>query len=801
VRPRRRLAGLAALVALGALVAAPAHAGATNGALYPYGAAGWAVSPQFSGVTLPGPVWQIQAGPLNPAPAINHWEMNWGCPIGGSEIHAVQFSALRTQAASSMALQVTGNRVPLWIEGDAGIPQSPAAGRFYDIRLPGGHCNVHLALTQMEARAQHARGYFIDSPRILVRDYQVPSVALRAVTTGWINAAANRARVDWTAGDNFGSDGMGVHRIVVGGHVRWSGAPGAGEHAAEFTLDGVPDGIHDVHAVVDGDGTGAGSASGTLHLDRTPPVGADMAATPTAQPGGVGLAWRAADALSGVRTSQAEVNIAGDGSGSGAWEPVAGADGPGPHAAGVPRLGLADGVHAWRVRATDAAGNSGVTSAPDRVVVDTTPPKVELHAVPAAWVRRAEIDLTATDNLQATLGLGATEIDVNTAPDGGEGGQWIRRATAAAPPGRRIVPVDLAGLADGRHLVRVMVRNGGPLGAALATERRATVRVDHTDPEIARAGVTAGGPVTVSWVADDASAGVASVTVQWRDGATWRTIASQPARDGAGSLALDVSTLPGGERTFRLLVTDGAGNAAQRTLTARVSAAAAGGGTTADALARLRGARLALAVPGSRAQRRKGRTVLVRRIRAGARVTITGRLRDARGEAIVGAEVRAHGHRGEIVARGLTAAAGRVRMTGRPVAGGMLRIGVPTGEGLLPARATADVRIEVRPGVSLAASSASAGRGEQVVFSGRLRPAPRQIGLGSRKGVVLEWRDPLRRTWRPVVNARIRRDGTFAIPWSFNLRGLTIPMRVTVPTEVGWPLLRGRSGVIGVTVR
>ena len=76
MRPRRRLAGLAALAALGALVAAPAHAGATNGALYPYGAAGWAVSPQFSGVTLPGPVWQIQAGPLNPAPAINHWEMN-----------------------------------------------------------------------------------------------------------------------------------------------------------------------------------------------------------------------------------------------------------------------------------------------------------------------------------------------------------------------------------------------------------------------------------------------------------------------------------------------------------------------------------------------------------------------------------------------------------------------------------------------------------------------------------------------------------------------------------------------------
>ncbi len=88
-----------------------------------------------------------------------------------------------------------------------------------------------------------------------------------------------------------------------------------------------------------------------------------------------------------------------------------------------------------------------------------------------------------------------------------------------------------------------------------------------------------------------------------------------------------------------------------------------------------------------------------------------------------------------------------------------------------------------------------------MLFSGRLFPAPADIGLGSRKGIVLEWRDPLRRTWRPVVNARIRRDGTFAIPWAFNLRGLTIPMRVSVPTEVGWPLLPVRSGVIAVTVR
>ncbi len=111
------------------------------------------------------------------------------------------------------------------------------------------------------------------------------------------------------------------------------------------------------------------------------------------------------------------------------------------------------------------------------------------------------------------------------------------------------------------------------------------------------------------------------------------------------------------------------------------------------------------------------------------------------------------------------------------------------------------VIVEVRPRVSLTASSTAAAAGQEVLFTGRLIPAPADIGLGSRKGVVLEWLDPVRRTWRPVVNARIAKNGTFAIPWSFALRGLTIPMRASVPTEVGWPLLPARSGVIRVTVR
>jgi hypothetical protein len=127
-------------------------------------------------------------------------------------------------------------------------------------------------------------------------------------------------------------------------------------------------------------------------------------------------------------------------------------------------------------------------------------------------------------------------------------------------------------------------------------------------------------------------------------------------------------------------------------------------------------------------------------------------------------------------------------------------VGVLVRGRLLPGRAAADVRAEVRPRLAVGASSTAVGMGQQVLFSGRIAPAPSALGLGARKGVVLEWLDPIRRSWRPVVNARIRGDGTFAVPWAFGLRGLTIPMRVTVPTEVGWPFLPIRSRVIRVRV-
>ncbi|HMM49640.1 MAG TPA: hypothetical protein PKE32_08545, partial [Miltoncostaeaceae bacterium] len=134
-------------------------------------------------------------------------------------------------------------------------------------------------------------------------------------------------------------------------------------------------------------------------------------------------------------------------------------------------------------------------------------------------------------------------------------------------------------------------------------------------------------------------------------------------------------------------------------------------------------------------------------------------------------------------------------------AGGPLHTGVPAGGRLLPVRARQDVRLQVRARVVLRRTHAAVRTGDTVLFSGRVHPAPGRLGMGGRKGMVLEWRDPLRGVWRPVVNARVRPNGTFSVPWRFALRGIAVPLRARVPAEIGWPLLPAVSGRMVVTPR
>lgn len=406
LRSRRlRRAGLVAAAALaGPALAAPALA--TNGPFYPRGP----VSQE--------PVGGFESTPVGTDFALHRsaghvaigagWSVTFPC-VPGARAEWVAWSAQRSAAPSSLGLNVDGDGRFLWHEPDALIPHQPATPRAYNVPLADrGVCGVRLRLTQTESRYQHTRRYYILNPHVLLRDVSAPSASVTAGPSGWIGAG--QVDVSWNASDNFGSDGIGEQRVVIGDRVVWRGTPGAGAyHHVTASLAGIPDGQHPIHVDVDGDGTPGVRATyrGDLLLDRTPPYANGMAVAYSGHPGRASVVWYPRDDFSDVALSYVELNAAGDGSQTDRWVGVTGAAGPGGKGiAEVDLRPVPDGVHAWRIRTQDNAGNVGYTAAPGTVVSDTTPPLLALEPIPRRYLASLPLAFTVHDNLAPWLGVG-----------------------------------------------------------------------------------------------------------------------------------------------------------------------------------------------------------------------------------------------------------------------------------------------------------------------------------------------------------------------------------------------------------
>jgi hypothetical protein len=359
--------------------------------------------------------------------------------------------------------------------------------------------------------------------------------------------------------------------------------------------------------------------------------------------------------------------------------------------------------------------------------------------------------------------------------------------------------VDVSRLPQGVESVRLAVADRAGNVAV------ATGRLDRTAPAVTDLRLRDG---RLAWRQADPSGGFGAceTAVQVNGPGTenqWREVAAAPLGAGPQSVRIPLDGYAPGAYRLRVAACDAAGNVALATLAGGLRA---GGGSgplgaarAADPFDRLADGRLTLRAPGARVERARGRDVLVRRVRFGDALTVSGRLREATGAPARHARVEARGPGGRVVGRGTTGRDGRFRMRLRPDAGGPVRVGVPSGDGLFPVRPETALRVVVAPRIELRASDLHPAAGRSVIFSGRVLPAPSRVGARS-KGIVLEWLDPQRDSWRPVVNARTGADGSFRIPWDFGLGGLTIPLRVRVPEEGGWPLLPAVSEQVAVTV-
>jgi len=809
--PTRRTPPALALIALATLAGAAANASsaaATDGNLYPQGAAPFTTGSMLS-ASQPNPaVVQLNAAATSAAPTGTHFSMGWGCPVPGSEIASVQWSALRYAAASSAGLQVVANGQPVWSEGDSGMPQSPAGGRGYGLGLPGGTCDLKLQLVQGERRQQHARVWWIGNTGTVIRDVAPPSAQVVSTPAGWINANQQSAGIAWQAADNFGSDGITGQRVKIAGETRWAGAPGQGQHGAEVSLAGLPDGAHPVRVEVDGDGTGGAASEGTIRIDRTQP---DIAAPEVAYAPGstrASIIFAATDSTSGLAGATAEVNTMANGSMAGQWVPVAslGASGAGQRMTRAVGAGLGDGLHAWRVTARDAAGNTVQELAPDHVVVDTQPPRIDMQPIPSAWTSTLPLTVNLSDNLDQFIGLGDFEVEINAAGDGSIRGEWIPVSQGAVAPGTEQMQIPLQGLADGVHVVRLRLRNGGPFAQTLVTTRMGLVRTDLTPPDLVRAALTtqADGRVKMTWSGEDARSGVERVRLQWLDGWTWRTVTQYPASDGTGIATLGADLMPEATARMRIQLVDTAGNTRAMEVEPPGRAAAPGGGPGASDPAKqmadeAREGILTLGITGGRPEKVEGRDYRVARINGGAPVTVTGRLLNRAGQALGGFVMVAR-QGGRDIGAGVTGPDGSFSMQVIPVRTGPIDVGVPDGSKVVPVPTGPGVAVRLKATVTLMASSTqAAAKGAPVVFRGKMSPAPG--AEGGKKAIVLEWLDPFRKTWRPVVNARANADGSFSIAWRFQASGLTVPFRIRVPQERGWMIEPGVSKVIRVRVR
>jgi hypothetical protein len=202
----------------------------------------------------------------------------------------------------------------------------------------------------------------------------------------------------------------------------------------------------------------------------------------------------------------------------------------------VSYTGLADGTHAFSVKATDAAGNTDPTPPSYTWTIDTTPPTTTITGEPNNPTNSASASFSFTSSK-----AGST---FQCQLDGG--------SFAACTS-----PVNYSGLADGTHVF--VVKAVDTAGITDPTPPSYTWVVDTTPPTSAITSPISGATVmaatiTISGTASDKGTLVQKVEVSMDGGSTWNSATGTTSWSYGWNVPAD------GTYTIKSRATDGAGN-------------------------------------------------------------------------------------------------------------------------------------------------------------------------------------------------------------------------------------------------
>ena len=457
-----------------------------------------------------------------------------------------------------------------------------------------------------------------------------------------------------------------------------------------------------------------------------------------------------------------------------------------------------DGPQRVSVRALDSAHNWG--SETTVVLTDNTAPGPPLDVVVAGgsgWRSRNAFDVTWRNPSQGAMSP-VVAMETAICPAANTAEQWTACTygqSNATGTSRVQVP------ADGEWVGRFWLRDAAG-NASRATAQTVELRLDSTAPEIAFQPIDESDPTRIDVVAMDAVSPIAAVEIEvrLRGSGSWTPL--QATRTAGGfSARLDDEQLSDGLYDLRARVADSAGNErsterepsrqAVRKVPTRIDTRLVAGHVRLVGAHRSRG-------------RTRRRIVVVRpTVSYGRTLPIDGRLTMPGGNPVPdgvievweqpevsGAEMR------RIAVIG-TDERGRFKFNARRGPSRILRFRYP-GTALVRARTT-EVEVNVKAGVTIAASRRRVVNGEDVVLSGRLTSMPSPAS-----GKLLQLQAYSRGGWLTFATPRADPEtGRWSHRYRFTSTRGTVRyrFRARVPGEATYPYSAGVSGSVYVKVR